>query len=86
MLHQRRLRQAPATALLMASDDAFAKAASLTAIAAHAPGILIERWLFFAEAKHTVRLYCGDGLDAGDRPDPGGRAIMTNADATGDVR
>ena len=22
-------------------------------------GVLIERWLFFAEAKHTVMLYCG---------------------------
>ena len=23
-------------------------------------GLLVERWLFFAEAKHTVRLYHGD--------------------------
>jgi len=22
--------------------------------------LLVERWLFFAEAKHTVRLYHGD--------------------------
>ena len=24
-------------------------------------GLLLERWLFFAEAKHTVRLYHGEG-------------------------
>jgi sulfite dehydrogenase (quinone) subunit SoeC len=75
-----------ATAVVTASDGALAKAASLAAVAAQAPGILIERWLFFAEAKHTVRLYYGYGLDASDRPDPGERAIMPNADATGDVR
>jgi len=23
--------------------------------------VLVERWLFFAEAKHTVTLYYGDG-------------------------
>jgi DMSO reductase anchor subunit len=75
-----------ATAILMASGETLAKAASLAAVAAQAPGILIERWLFFAEAKHTVRLYYGYGLGAGDRPDPGERVIMPNADATGDVR
>jgi DMSO reductase anchor subunit len=71
-----------ATAIVMAGSGALAKAASLAAVAAQAPGILIERWLFFAEAKHTVRLYYG--LDA--HPVPGGPAIMPNVDATGDVR
>ena len=30
------------------------------ALAAHMAGIFIERWLFFAEAKHSVTLYYGD--------------------------
>jgi DMSO reductase anchor subunit len=29
------------------------------ALASAAPGLVIERWLFFAEAKHTVTLYYG---------------------------
>jgi len=33
--------------------------ASLIAPVAMIPGLLIERWLFFAEAKHTVTLYYG---------------------------
>jgi DMSO reductase anchor subunit len=33
--------------------------AALVAVAAQAPGILVERWLFFAEAKHVVTLYYG---------------------------
>jgi hypothetical protein len=73
-------------AIVAAGSGMLAKTASLAAVAAQAPGILIERWLFFAEAKHMVRLYYGYGLDASDRPDPGERAIMPNADATGDVR
>lgn len=35
----------------------------LIAAAAATAGILIERWLFFAEAKHTVTLYYGRGLN-----------------------
>ena len=27
-----------------------------------APGVLVERWLFFAEAKHTVTLYYGEAF------------------------
>ena len=27
---------------------------------AHVAGVLVERWLFFAEARHTVMLYYGD--------------------------
>jgi sulfite dehydrogenase (quinone) subunit SoeC len=29
------------------------------AVAAAALGLVVERWLFFAEAKHTVMLYYG---------------------------
>jgi sulfite dehydrogenase (quinone) subunit SoeC len=34
--------------------------AALAATACCIIGLLVERWLFFAEAKHTVRLYHGD--------------------------
>lgn len=33
---------------------------ALAATACCLTGLLVERWLFFAEAKHTVRLYHGD--------------------------
>jgi DMSO reductase anchor subunit len=33
---------------------------ALSAVACCIIGLLIERWLFFAEARHTVRLYHGD--------------------------
>ena len=33
---------------------------ALAATACCVMGLLVERWLFFAEAKHTVRLYHGD--------------------------
>ena len=33
--------------------------AAIAAIAAHALGVLVERWLFFAEAKHAVMSYYG---------------------------
>lgn len=32
----------------------------LFVLAAHAVGLLLERWLFFAEAKHSVALYYGE--------------------------
>jgi DMSO reductase anchor subunit len=48
-----------ATALVTANGGAVAKIASVIAVLAQAPGILMERWLFFAEAKHTVTLYYG---------------------------
>ena len=48
-----------ATALAAATGGGFAKIADLIAVLAQAPGILVERWLFFAEAKHTVTLYYG---------------------------
>lgn len=36
-----------------------ALAAAILAVASGAVGVLIERWLFFAEARHTVSLYYG---------------------------
>ena len=30
------------------------------AVMAHVAGMFVERWLFFAEAKHVVTLYYGD--------------------------
>ncbi len=38
----------------------FAAALLLLAALSHLLGVLIERWLFFAEARHTVMLYYGD--------------------------
>jgi DMSO reductase anchor subunit len=37
----------------------FATVASIVALLCAATGILIERWLFFAEARHTASLYYG---------------------------
>jgi DMSO reductase anchor subunit len=48
-----------ATAAGFAMGGAGAKIAALLAVIAQAPGILVERWLFFAEARHTVTLYYG---------------------------
>jgi sulfite dehydrogenase (quinone) subunit SoeC len=60
-----------ATAIVAASGGGMAKLASVIAVLAQAPGILVERWLFFAEAKHTVTLYYGlqpaDGLQPASR-------------------
>jgi DMSO reductase anchor subunit len=55
-----------ATALASAGGGGIAKVASVIAVLAQAPGILVERWLFFAEARHTVRLYYG--LELSGRP------------------
>lgn len=44
-------------ALLLAAGDAFAVAA--TALLTAYAGMLVERWLFFAEATHVVSLYHG---------------------------
>jgi DMSO reductase anchor subunit len=33
--------------------------AALAAVVAQSLGLLVERWLFFAEAKHVVSLYYG---------------------------
>ena len=45
--------------LLLGLDGAFAALVAALAAASASLGILIERWLFFAEAKHTVTLYYG---------------------------
>lgn len=37
----------------------FAAIASALAAISQLTGMLVERWLFFAEAKHTVTLYYG---------------------------
>ena len=42
--------------LLLASSSALTVIAALLVIA----GLLVERWLFFAEARHVVRLFHGD--------------------------
>jgi DMSO reductase anchor subunit len=47
----------PALWLAAGADD---WAGSLAALAACLAGLGAERWLFFAEARHTVRLYHGD--------------------------
>jgi DMSO reductase anchor subunit len=45
----------PFLLLLSGSSSLFIMAALLTVL-----GLLVERWLFFAEARHVVRLYHGD--------------------------
>jgi DMSO reductase anchor subunit len=63
--HRRRLRAAfwiggiaiPLAWILLGLPDL---GAALIANVACLGGLLAERWLFFAEAKHTVRLYHGD--------------------------
>jgi len=51
----------PAVLSLMAllGPGPSAAAAAALAVASAALGLVIERWLFFAEAKHTVMLYYG---------------------------
>lgn len=51
-------------ALAYASGGATAAALSIMAASISLLGLLTERWLFFAEAKHTVTLYYGGRLDA----------------------
>jgi DMSO reductase anchor subunit len=48
-----------ATGIAILSAGWLAMAASLIAAIAMIPGLLVERWLFFAEATHTVTLYYG---------------------------
>jgi len=47
------------TTLANISPPASATGLSILAAALGAVGVLVERWLFFAEAKHTVGLYYG---------------------------
>jgi DMSO reductase anchor subunit len=51
----------PALATLVAlpSAGAVGEAAALVAVLVAALGLVVERWLFFAEARHTVMLYYG---------------------------
>jgi DMSO reductase anchor subunit len=68
--HARRLRAVAAVAAflvpgllslaLVGLDGAWAVAGASLAVAGATLGLLVERWLFFAEAKHTVTLYYGD--------------------------
>ncbi|MBL26907.1 MAG: DMSO reductase [Rhodospirillaceae bacterium] len=44
----------------VASGGAGATVAAAGAVVAGMTGVLIERWLFFAEARHTVALYYGE--------------------------
>jgi DMSO reductase anchor subunit len=48
-----------ATEVAILSNGWLATFASVLAALAMIPGLLVERWLFFAEAKHTVTLYYG---------------------------
>ena len=50
-LRRSRSRSSPAAAIGIV--------AAVVAVLAQAPGMLAERWLFFAEAKHAVTLYYG---------------------------
>jgi DMSO reductase anchor subunit len=47
------------TLALLALPGRAAVIAALLAAASASAGVLVERWLFFAEAKHTVTLYYG---------------------------
>ncbi|TPG18469.1 dimethyl sulfoxide reductase anchor subunit [Sphingomonas koreensis] len=46
-------------AVVLATSDAVAAMAAVAALLVQLAGMLIERWLFFAEATHTVTLYYG---------------------------
>src|SRR5581483_2603457 len=48
-----------AIAISLATGGLVALAASIIAVALQASGMLVERWLFFAEARHVVALYYG---------------------------
>lgn len=47
------------TTIAIFSDPAIAAIAATIAAIAQGSGLLVERWLFFAEAKHSVSLYYG---------------------------
>jgi DMSO reductase anchor subunit len=49
-----------AALLLTGAQTGFiASAVALLAVASHVAGVLVERWLFFAEARHAVMNYYG---------------------------
>ena len=45
--------------LLAGSTPTISAIVALLAVLSHATGILVERWLFFAEARHAVMNYYG---------------------------
>ncbi len=47
------------SALALALPDTLAASSAVLAALIAVPGLAIERWLFFAEAKHAVTLYYG---------------------------
>ena len=47
------------SALALALPGVLAVASAVLAALIALPGLVIERWLFFAEAKHAVTLYYG---------------------------
>jgi len=49
----------PLTVLVLAVDGLPATLAAMLACLSASFGVIVERWLFFAEAKHTVTLYYG---------------------------
>jgi DMSO reductase anchor subunit len=48
-----------AIGVALTSSGLVAVAASIVAVVLQAPGMLVERWLFFAEARHVVAFYYG---------------------------
>ncbi len=48
-----------ASAVALVAGGGIGMVAAVVAVLAQAPGMLVERWLFFAEAKHAVTLYYG---------------------------
>jgi DMSO reductase anchor subunit len=48
-----------AIGIALTSNGLVAVAASIVAVVLQASGMLVERWLFFAEARHVVALYYG---------------------------
>ncbi len=48
-----------ATLVALATGGVLGLLAAIVAVLAQAPGMLVERWLFFAEAKHVVTVYYG---------------------------
>src|SRR5262249_17319050 len=49
----------PLTALTLVSGGIWAIVLAVLACLSASAGVLVERWLFFAQAKHTVMLYYG---------------------------
>ena len=47
------------SALAITLPDTLATISAVLAAVVALPGLVIERWLFFAEAKHAVTLYYG---------------------------